>query len=189
MDPKRNISTVVLESETSESDSVYLPVLLDITHPMITWPDAGEAGTARQQNGHLRLINDVRGAMYRGEDSVPRYYAPCSFNVQLPKDDGKTKSTATITIASVDGRIIEVIRAVPENVKCSIVALWAKIKNDDGTVRYIFSKLYGREFEMGGVSGNGASVQWTLDPDGTMGLNVPRDKGSLFRFPAIMKEN
>jgi len=189
MDPKRNISTVVLDSELAESDSMYLPVLLDITHPMITWPDAGQQGEAKQQDGHLRLINDVRGAMYRGDDSVPHYYAPCTFSVKLPKDDGKTKSTATATIASVDGRIIEVIRAVPENVKCRIVALWAKIKNDDGTVKYIFSKMYGREFEMGSVSGNGVSVQWTLDPDGTLGMNAPRDKGSLFRFPAIMKEN
>lgn len=188
MDPKRNISSVVLESVTSESDSIYLPVLLDISHPMITWPDSVKAGDTGQQDGHLRLINDVRGVKYKGESSVAHYYAPCSFSVKMPKDDGKTKSNATVTIASVDGRVIEVIREVPENVKCRIVALWAKIKNDDGTVRYMFSKLYGREFEMAGVTGNGVSVQWTLDPDGILSLNVPRDKGSLFRFPAIMKE-
>lgn len=188
MDPKRSISSVVLESEAAESDSMYLPVLIDIAHPMITWPDSETGRVLQQQDGHLRLINDVRGVMYKGEDSEPHYYAPCSFTVKLPKDDGKTKSTATATIASVDGRVIEVIREVPENVKCRIVSLWAKIKNDDGTVRYVFSKLYGREFEMGSVSGNGVSVQWTLDPDGILGMNAPRDKGSLFRFPAIMKE-
>ena len=45
--------------------------------------------------------------------------------------------------------------------------------------------MYGKEFEMTSVDWDGISAQWTLNPDSTLDMNTPRDKGSLFRFPSI----
>lgn len=185
-DPKRKISTVVLDSMNQRSDSIFLPVLLDITHPEIVWGDVIE-GDSIQQDGHLRLVNDVRGVRFKGNDLETHYYAPCNFSIKLPKEDGKNKGVATATISAVDGRIIEVIRSVSEDIECQVIAFYAKIKNENDAVQYVFSKLYGKKFQMGGVTWTSTSAEWTLDPDKIMDLNIPRDKGSMFRFPAITR--
>lgn len=186
MDPKRRISTVVLDSLEQRDDSIFLPVLLDITHPEIVWE--GTQGDYTQQDGHLRLVNDVRGVRYKGDDSEPHYYAPCNFTIKLPKEDGKNKSSASASISTVDGRVIEVIRSVSEDLECQVVALYAKIKNENNAVQYVFSKMYGKKFQMGGVTWTATSAEWELDPDKIMDLNMPRDKGSIFRFPAITRQ-
>lgn len=184
-DPKRQISTVVLDSMEQKSDSIFLPILLDITHPEIVWGDV--PGMDLQQDGHLRLVNDVRGVRYKGDDLEPHYYAPCNFSIKMPKEDGKNKGVASATISAVDGRVIEVIRSVSEDIMCQVVAFYAKITNESNTVQYVFSKLYGKKFEMGGVTWTSTSAEWSLDPDKIMDLNIPRDKGSIFRFPSITR--
>ena len=184
-DPKRRISTTVLDSLEQKDDSLFLPVLLDITHPEIVWGET--AGSDIQQDGHLRLVNDVRGIRYKGDDSEPHYYAPCDFSVKMPKEDGKTKATASATISAVDGRVIEVIRSIKEDLSCQVIAFYAKITNENNAVQYVFSKLYGKKFHMGSVTWTSTSAEWVLDPDKIMELNMPRDKGSIFRFPAITR--
>lgn len=181
-EPQRDISTVFMDDAASRNSSLFLPVLVDIKHPAITW---GESDL-EQTDGHLRLVNDTRGIKYKGNDDERHYYAPCNFTCTMPKEDGKKKSNAKITISCIDQRMIEVIRSIDENLSCSIVAFFGKKTNEDGTVRYIFSKLSGKDFEMGDVSWNETSAQWTLDPDKIMNLNIPRDKGSIFRNPAVM---
>lgn len=184
-DPKRRISTVVLDSLEQKDDSIFLPVLLDITHPGITWGET--EGSDIQQDGHLRLVNDVRGVRYKGDDSEPHYYAPCNFSIKMPKEDGKVKGTASATISAVDGRVIEVIRDIEEDLNCQVIAFYAKITNENNAVQYVFSKLYGKMFQMGGVNWTQTSAEWVLDPDKIMDLNMPRDKGSIFRFPSITR--
>jgi hypothetical protein len=186
-DPKRGLSSVVLKNESDRTSALFLPVLLDIQHPEIAWGEQGDSQFI-QQDGHLRLVNDIRGVMYKGDDTEPHYYAPCSFSAKMSKEDGKSKGTATLSVSAVDGRIIEVIRSVTEGVTCRITAFYSKIENENNQVKYVFSKLYGKEFEMGSVTWTGTSAQWELNADGIMDLNAPRDKGSLFRFPAIMKD-
>jgi hypothetical protein len=182
-DPRRRISTLTLDSMEQKSDSIFLPILLDITHPSIVWDGISDV----QQDGHLRLVNDVRGIRYKGDDLEPHYYAPCNFTIKMPKEDGKNKSSATASISTVDGRAIEVIRSVDEDLNCQVIAFYAKIKNENDTVQYVFSKLYGKKFQMGGVTWTDTSAEWELDPDKIMDLNMPRDKGSMFRFPAITR--
>ena len=185
-DPVRHFSNYVLDSAAQETDSTFLPVLIDIKHSGIYWgPDTGE-GQARQENGHLRLVNDVRGLMFKGDDVAPRWYAPCTFSFKPGKDDGKNTANASVTISAADSRIIEVIRSIEESLYCQVVALYAKMKSDTGKVTYTFTKIYGKEFEMTSVSWDGISAQWTLNPDSTLDSNTPRDKGSLFRFPSIV---
>jgi hypothetical protein len=183
-DPVRHFSNFVLDSSAQESDSSFLPVLVDIRHSGIYWgPDAG--GETSQENGHLRLVNDVRGVKYKGDDPVPYWYAPCTFSFKPGKDDGKNKANASITISAADSRIIEVIRSIEEDLVCQVVALYGKVKNDEGRVSYTFTKVYGKEFDMTSVNWDGISAQFTLNPDSTLDMNTPRDKGSLFRFPSI----
>lgn len=184
-DPVRHFSNYVLESSAQETDASFLPVLLDIRHSGIYWGSQTEEGGTSQENGHLRLINDVRGVKYKGDDPVPHWYAPCTFSFKPGKDDGKNKANASITISAADSRIIEVIRSIEEDLMCQVVALYGKVKNNDGKVSYAFTKVYGKEFEMTSVDWDGISAQWTLNPDSTLDMNTPRDKGSLFRFPSI----
>lgn len=184
MEPRRNVSAQTFESMTQKSDSAFLPVLIDIKHPAIVWTSTD----LEQQNGHLRLICDTRGVKYKGNDNEVHYYAPCQFSVKMPKEDGKSKSNASITISCIDSRVIEVIRSITESITCNIVAMYAKIKTSEGKQVYSFSKLYGRKFEMGSVTWNGISAQWDLNPDSRLDLSIPRDKGSSFRCPSIMEQ-
>ena len=187
MEPRREISTVILDSETQKSDSIFLPILMDITHPEITW-DEDQTSPSSQQDGHLRLVNDVRGIMYRGDGDRAHYYAPCSFSIKFPKEDGRQKSSATASISCADGRLIEVIRSVGEDLSVQVVAMYAKITAEDGGIRYTFSRLGSRSYSMGDVSYDGLTASWTLDPDAVMDASAPKDKGSLFRFPSMMKK-
>lgn len=188
MEPRRELSAAVLDSETQRNESMFLPILLDICHPEITWKE-DQTHALSQKNGHLRLVNDVRGVMYRGDDDEPHYYAPCAFTIKLPKEDGRQKSSATASISCADGRLIEVIRSVGEDLCVRVVAMYAKITGSDGGPRYTFSKLGSREYAMGDVTYDGLNASWTFDPDTTMDASVPKDKGSLFRFPSMKKES
>ena len=181
-EPQRGISTVVAEEAAERNSPTFLPVLIDIKHPAITWGDSDE----EQTDGHLRLVNDTVGIKYKGNDAERHYYAPCNFSITMPKEDGKKKSNAKISVSCIDQRMVEVIRSIDENLTCSIVAFYGKKTNDNGTVSYIFSKLAGKDFEMSDVSWEGTTAQWTLDPDKIMALNIPRDKGSIFRNPSVM---
>lgn len=181
-EPRRNINTQTFDDFSQRGLEGFLPVLVDIRHPGITWNDSV------QQNGHLRLVNDTKGMMYKGNDTEPKYYAPCNFQFKLPKEDGKTKSKASITISALDSRIIEVIRSIEEDLTCRIVGMYSKITSADGKVKYVFSKMYSRKFEMSNVSWNGVTAEWELEPDSIADINAPKDKGSLFRFPSLMEK-
>ena len=178
--PRRDINSVTFQEAAQKNSAMYLPVLLDIRHPEIVWKDTGDAG---MQNGHMRVVNDISAVKYKGDDSIPYTYFPCTFNLKLPQEDGKKKANASITISSVDSRIIEVIRSVTENLKCRVVAFYTKVKREDGRTVYAFTKTSGKEFDMGSVSWDGLTAQWELDPDPIMDLSFPRDKVSNFRAP------
>lgn len=184
MESRRNISSQVFESATQESDSIFIPVLLDIYHSSITW---GE-NDIQQENGHLRLVNDVRGMKYKGDDKEPKYYAPCTFTYKKPKEDGKKKNSASVSISCIDSRMIETIRLVPEDLRCRAVALYAKIVDDNGKVKYAFSKLDTKEFLMNGVTWDGITASWNLDPDEVMDVSTPKDTASEFRLRSLMEQ-
>ena len=185
--PRRNINSVTLEELAQKNTAIFLPVLIDVKHPEIVWKN--QTGLEHPfQDGHLRLVNDTRGINYKGDDEIAYYYAPCTFNLKLPKEDGKKVSNATITISCVDSRIIEVIRSVEEDLTCRIVALFAKKTNDEGRTVYVFSKQYGKEFTMGSVTWDGVTATWELEPDPVMNLNVPRDMASAFRTPGASED-
>lgn len=198
MEPQRRLESSTFEDLAQKNTPGFLPVLIDIKHQGIVWnyPESTDEEVLkyRQQDGHLRLINDVRGVMYKGNDSSIHYYEPCSFKVKLGKEDGKTKSNASITISCVDARIIEIIRSIEEDLTCRVVGMYTKVaagedsETGETKYNYAFSKLYGKEFEMSSVTYGLTSAQWELNPDSIMELNIPRDMGSAFRLPSVNEE-
>lgn len=193
MEPKRRITSATFKELSQKDVKGFLPILLDIKHSGIVWnyseTSDSEVLKYRQQNGHLRLINNLQGVIYKGNDIEAHYYEPCSFNLKLGKEDGKAKANASITISCVDTRIIEIIRSIEEDLTCRIVAMFTRIESEENQYKYAFTKLYGREFEMSSVNYTSTSAQWELNPDSVMELNVPRDMGSKFRFPSINEDN
>ena len=191
-EPKRNITSDVSESIVQKSDSVFLPILIDIKHPGIVWnyPESKdpEILKLRQQDGHLRLVNDTRGLIYKGNDPEPHYYDRCNFSVKMPKEDGKQKGNASISISVIDHSLVEIIREIEEDLVCRVVGMYSKVENSNGSVKYAFTKLYGREFDMGSVTWEGATANWELDPDRIMDLNVPKDMATAFRLSSMSKE-
>lgn len=181
MEAKKNIEINAFDNLSQKNGDFFLPVLIDIKHSGIVWQE----GEQNQQNGHLRLVCNTQALRYKGDDDRAYLYEPCTFAFKPPKEDGKTKGTASITISCIDGRLIEIIRGVTEGLTCKIVALYSKIKNENGTVSYAFSKFYSKEFEMGSVSWDNITAQWSLEPDSTLNLSFPKDRGSMFRFPSI----
>lgn len=180
---KRNIQAQTFTAISQKSDSIVLPILLDVYHPSIIWAE----DDIEQDNGHLRLVNDVIALRYKGDEKEPKVYMPCKFEYKPPKEDGKKKNTASISISCIDQRMIEVIRSVPEGLKCNVVALYSKITDDDGKVKYIFQKMGTYDFSMYSCQWNGVTATWSLDPDETMEYSVPRDVGSPFRIPSVIE--
>ncbi len=176
--PKKNISTQSFKDMSQRNDSAYLPVLLDIQSPYIVW----EGNDNEQENGHLRLINDVRGVKYKGNELEPKYFAPANFKYKKPKEDGKKKGKASLSCTCTDERMIEVIRSINEDLDCNIVALYAHI--DDN--KFAFAKMDIRSFKLTSVQCDKLTATWELNSDEVTDLSVPRDKGSNFRCPAIM---
>lgn len=186
MEPSRNIKATTMDSMSQKSDEIFLPVLLDIQHASIEWNyDESAVDSFKQQNGHLRLVSDVRGVMYKGSDQSAHYYEPCSFSVKLPKEDGKEKAKANLNFNYMGDSVIEAIREVGENISCRIVGLYAKSTDSNGKVKYSFSKLYGKTFEMTNVTWDGVTAQWDLDPDTIQDLNVPKDKADSFKMLSL----
>lgn len=77
--------------------------------------------------------------------------------------------------------------------KCVIESVFAKqkMKEENGEVHsvFMFKKLNKYEFAMTSVNWNETTANWTLIFDPAMQMNIPRDKGSATRNPAIYETN
>ena len=171
----KKIETVTLKELMNNSTEGSFPFMLEITHPKIVWQD-----TKDQENGYLRLINDIYAVKFEGKK-----YLPSVFSFTQPTEDGRTISNASISISTVDQRIIEIIRQIDTNPRCKVVGLFAKLDDE----RVSFRKLYNYEFEMSSVNWNNTSAQWELTFDPAMQLNVPRDTSTIYRNPGANESN
>lgn len=168
----RSLEIETLKELFDQNQSGNIPVLVEIKHPEIKWKDNSQ----EQENGYLRLINAPMAVMFNGHK-----YLPSVFQFSIPKEDGSKVGDTSITISSIDQRIIEVIRAIKTNPIATIEAFYSKISDDE----YMFSKLYHFEFKMGSCSWDDVTAKWTLEYDPAMQINVPKDKATTFRCPAV----
>lgn len=175
----KRIDTTTIEELYKENKSGHIPVLLDIISDEIIWDD----NYKNQENGHMRLINSDTAVMYNGNKYLPAYFS-CS----LPQEDGKKIGNASITISAIDQRIIQIIRSITQQPKCVIESVYAKMKTEDDHTVFVFKKLNKYEFAMSSVSWNESTADWTLVFDPAMQINVPKDKGSIMRNPAIYEQ-
>lgn len=185
MEPRNIIQTQTFESLSQKTDSLFLPVLIDIYHPAIVWGDSDN----EQENGHLRVVNDTRWVKFKGNEKEVKSYAPCTFEYKEPKEDGKKKSNATLSVSCIDSRMIEIIRSVPEGLKCKVVGLYAKLTDSNGRVKYVFQTMNSAEYSMYSTTWDGVTASWTLDPDDTMEYSVPRDMATQFRVHSVIEES
>lgn len=183
-EPQKNIESSVIDELSQRNSALFMPILIDIRHSGIIWQEG-----SNQKNGHLRLVCNTEAIRYKGDDDIAYLYEPCTFIYKAPKEDGKTKGTASITISCIDSRIIEIIRGITEGLTCKVVALFTKVKDENNEVNYTFSKFYGKTFELGSVSWSGDTAQWALEQDSTLSISYPKDKGSRFRCPSVVTED
>lgn len=169
----RNIETATLEELFSSSTEGSIPVLIDIKHDAIVWSDDA------QEDGHLRLINSTTAVKYKGNK-----YLPCVFTFVPPSEDGSKISGASITISSIDTRVIQMIRRIPSPPIAVIEAFFSKISDTE----FMFSKLYHYEFQFNTVTWDNTTAKWNLVFDPTMETNVPKDLATPSRCPAVYEE-
>lgn len=165
----RNIESITIEELFKQSVNASIPILIDIQHDDIKWEDN------EQENGHLRLINDSTAVRYENHT-----YLPAIFSFTMPEENGQKIGNTSVTVSAIDKRIVEIIRSINSKARCTFMAFFAK---QDAS--YYFSKLYNYEFEMDSVTWNGITAQWNLVFDPVMQLNVPRDLGTISRFPSV----
>lgn len=170
MSSQKKIESITLKELFDNSTAGSLPILLEIYHPEIKWTD----NSNEQDDGYLRLINDVYSVKFENKK-----YLPAVFSFTAPSEDGKTVANTSISISAIDKRVVEVIRSIDSNPTCKIVALFAKIDDENIT----FHKLYNYSFEMKSVTWNDTTANWELVFDPTMQLNVPRDTSTIYRNP------
>ena len=168
----KNIETTTIEELFSSSTDGSIPILLDVQSDEIVWDD----NDTEQEYGHLRLINCPTPVRYNGHKYLPAYFA-----ASLPEEDGQKVGNASLTISAIDQRIIQIIRSITTQPKCVIESLFAKMNDDT----FVFRKLNKYEFVMDSVSWDDVSAKWELIFDPVAQINVPRDKGSSIRCPAI----
>lgn len=178
MEQGKRINVIALKELFNENTSGVLPVLADIQHDHIKWGD----NTHEQEDGHLRIVNDMAAVRYKGKK-----YMPANFTFTLPSEDGKKISNTSITVSSIDKRMIEIIRSINSNPPVLIMhALFGK-QEIEGKTGYTFHELSEYKFSMTNCSWDGVTARWDLVFDTVMQTNIPVDIGTVYRNPAVNK--
>lgn len=172
----KTINSITIKELFDQNTSGLIPLLADIQHDHIKWgPNDME-----QEDGHLRIINDAASVKYQDKRYMPSYFA-----FTLPQEDGKKIGNSTITISSIDKRIVEIIRSINSVPPVLVInAAFAK-KDFDGKVGFTFYDLGEYRFKMTNCRWDSTTAQWDLVFDTTMQLNVPVDIGTIYRSPSV----
>lgn len=175
----KSINSIALKELFSESTSGNIPLLAEIRHEHIKWKDNSQ----EQDDGYFRIINDTAPVRYKG-----KRYMPAFFSFSIPSEDGKKIGNTTITISAIDQRIIEIIRSINSKPPVLVINAVFVRKTIDDKMAYEFHELGEYRFLMTNVRWSETTAQWDLVFDSTMQINVPIDKGTEFRNPAINKD-
>lgn len=157
----------------------YLPVLLEIYNPDITWTEE-EKSVYQQDDCYIRFISDESKVIYKGKT-----YLPCAFDFNPPEMDGKKVGGASITISALDSRVKRLLRSIKIPSEVRIVSLFAKTQKNGTTGKFIykFAELNTSPFKMSSASSNKTTATFDLQFGKNMTQNVPYDMATPDRIP------
>ena len=173
------IDVVTMTDLWKEDVDGYLPVLLEIYNPDISW-DNEEASAYGQENSYLRLIADINKVVYKGKT-----YLPCAFKFTAPELDGKKIGAASITMTAFDSRVKKVLRSIRLPSEIKIVSLFTKVEKENATGKFIyrFKEMQTSPFTMNAANSNQSTVSFTLLYNNNLLQNVPYDVATPDRVP------
>ncbi len=173
---EKNIQTVALEEIWKQNIDGHVPVLLEIFNPDIKWND----GSLEQEDMYLRVINDSNPVIYKGKK-----YLPASFEFTPPEEDGKTIGQASITLSTIDSRVVQMLRSIELQCDVMVMAAFAKGTNSKGDkicYFYPIEKLKGR---IPSASYNRTTATLNIVYKDVLKLNVPRDVATKDKLPSV----
>lgn len=157
----------------------YLPILIEIYNPDIKWSEE-EISAYGQSNGYLRLISDQNRVVYRNKT-----WLPCNFSYTLPESDGSKIGNSSITISALDARVRRLLKSIRITSDISIIAVFSKASKDNGKYVYRFAELNSLTMKMDSASKSNTSASFNLIFDNALSQNIPYDKATQDRTPAV----
>lgn len=173
------IDVVTMTDLWKEDVNGYLPVLIEIYNPDISWTQE-ERSTYGQDNSYIRLIADDSKVIYKNKT-----YLPCAFEYTPPEIDGKKVGAASISISALDSRVKKVLRSIRLPSEFNIVSMFAKVEKDGSTGNYIyrFAQMNSKPFIMNSAGSNKTTATFNLVFNKTMNQNIPFDVATADRTP------
>lgn len=174
-----HLDVVTMKSLWDKNTDGYLPILLEIYNPDLSWTDT-EKKVYGQEDCYVRFIADECKVVYKGKT-----YLPCAFTYQLPETDGTKIGNASISISAIDSRVKVLLRSIILPSEARVTALFGKQEKDGGTgFIYKFVELNSISFTINTASSNGTTATFNLEYDRSLQQNVPYDKATRERVPA-----
>lgn len=173
---EKNIQTIAMEELWKQNTDGHIPVLLEIFNPDIKWND----GSLEQENMYLRVIDDSNPVVYKGKK-----YLPARFEFTPPEENGKTIGQASITLSAIDSRVVQLLRSIDLQCDVTVMAMFAKLVNQQGSITYQFVPLDNLKSRMPSASYNKVTAQLNLVYKDVLKLNVPRDKATKNQLPSV----
>ena len=179
----RNIQAVVLGELAKSYAGGTLPVLIEVYNEELVWGD----NSYGQENMYLRVINDSQSVVYGG-----KRYIPCSFNMEMPEEDGKTIKPCTLTVSAIDSRMAQMLRSTALKSEVTIKACFSKIKketqNGKTVEKFAFFPLAKYKFKVASANCTRVTATLTLQVEDVLSLQASRDKATADKFPALKTE-
>ena len=172
----KNIQTVAMEEIWKQNTDGHVPVLLEIYNPDIKWDD----GSLEQENMYLRVIDDSNPVIYKGNR-----FLPACFSFTPPEEDGKTVGQASITLSSIDSRVVQMLRSIELQCEITVVAAFAKMATESGKTIMKFYPLDNFKAKMPSATYNRTTAQLSLVYKDVLKLNVPRDMATKNTLPSV----
>lgn len=170
-----SLQTVTMEEIWKSSSDGFIPALLEIYNPDIKWDDP----SLEQERCYLRVISDTNSVMYKGHR-----YLPCRFNFTLPEESGQKIGEATITISTIDSRVINILRSIELQCEVKITAFFAK----EGS-KYKFFYLDSFTATLPSVSYNRATASFKVVFKDALQVNIPAEVATKDKLPSVKEDD
>lgn len=173
------IDIVTMQDLWKQDVNGYLPILIDIYNPDITWTEE-EKSVYNQEDSYIRLIADDSQVIYKGKT-----YLPCAFEYTPPELDGKKIGAASITISALDSRVRKLLRSIKLPSEMTIVSFFAKVEKNNTTGKFIykFSEMNSKPFIMSSAGSNKTTATFNLTFNKATNQNIPYDIATADRTP------